>query len=311
MAVTAKSHAACNIVEVPSEGKAASFSLDYTTKVTADLVEGSSEVKVSGYDVDQQILQQLTSTFLNKFSACYGVEYSIESSIPAGAGLGELESVAAAASLALVGALARRNGSISRLKINKYLVEQFAVVNGEVVNKLDLIRDLASLGLRFDYLVCCFYGGFSVCGNETMEILRRGELEKSLKAVVCVTESAGNFDFKSFGNELSSIWDKALAGDLYTAMKMNSLLEADKKIVSGLVRTGALTVASTGNGRTLAGLTRDDSRLPGLESYLEKHGVVETHSQTSTPVEIECKPRKIYRVKDFMELNKAGDYYFL
>ncbi|GAF98686.1 unnamed protein product, partial [marine sediment metagenome] len=187
---------------------------------------------------------------------------------------------------AISGALAKSKGSLNELKIDKYWQEQFLIIDEKMVDKRKLL-ELCPKKLNFAKLAASFYGGFSVTDNEKREILRRGEMEGfslTLKKLKKKKEAE-----KLFQNELNSHWKEALQGNLYQAMKLNSLIHSPQE-TKKMLKKGALTTSFS--SPYLIGLFRD------------REEVTTTINQG---VKILQKPQRIYKANDFLKLPGAKE----
>lgn len=265
-----------NIVSMKDRG--AAFTINIPVKVTATLKE---KKKIQGKISPE--LKKLAKKTLNFFSHPeYGVKIKVENKISSGLGGEEAESLALI--FAVSGALAKAHGSVNELRIDKYWKEQFLVIDEKAIDKKKLL-ELCPKKLNFAKLAASFYGGFSVTDNEKREILRRGEMEHFflvLKKIKKIKEE------KVFQSELNSIWKEALQGNLYQAMKLNSLLHNPKE-TKKMFREGALTTFSP---PYLLGLFQDKK---------------ERSTTTNQGVKILQKPKRIYRVNNFLKLKGAKE----
>jgi len=246
----------------------------------------------------------LTLKKVMKHVGCsYGATARIQNQIPLDSGLGDKEAVASASCTALLGALAEREGGVNELKIDKFTIEQFVVVKGKVADKLEFAKVCCHSGMSFDRLVSCFYGGFSVCDNQTQEILRRGEME-SLKALLLSSKQKKTDSDFFFPTEREIVLHEALKGNLYSAMKLNALFDAGaRNRVISVLDGGALAVAVSGG--SVVGLFRDDKKLSAAVKRFPRAIVA---GMVNHSIRCSKKPRRIYSVDDFLKLK--GDWNF-
>ena len=352
MKVEAVAHGTGVIVDSSVTGKGSAFAIDINAKASAILTgngdtNDKSNVKITCdcKNPDEKQLAEETAKLVFKrieksFGHSYGAKIEIETQIPSG--LGKNEAIFNAVSLAITGAVAKKHGSINRLLIDKYLNEQFIVINDKIIDRLWLVCAGTDLGLRFDRVVASMYGGFVVCGygghdnydNEDTDkdtneknrsrILRRGELE-NLDAVILVpktkTELKNELELmKLFRNEIDIIWNEALKGNLYCAMKLNCLLH-ENRIAKRVLGAGALT-ASISDGVTI-GLLRTDGRADDSDEKIDEknlnkvvnsisdYGDVLVHKVANDKSGILGKPRKIIKIKEFLEMKGDEEFHYL
>lgn len=273
--INALAYGTVNIVSTEKKGVA--FTVNLPVKVTATLKE---KKKIEGKIPPE--LKKLAKKTLKFFSHPeYGIKISVENKIPSG--LGSKEASSLAIIFAVSGALAKAHGSINELKIDKYWQEQFLMMERTVIDKRSLLQ-LCPKKLNFAKLAASFYGGFAI--TEKREVLRRGEMEGfylTLKKLKNKSEEE-----KLLQSELNHCWQEALKGKLYQAMKLNSLIHAPEE-TKKMLEKGALTTSFS--PPYLLGLFRD------------KKGKFTTINQG---VKILQKPKRIYRVNDFLKLEKAN-----
>jgi large subunit ribosomal protein L17 len=105
--------------------------------------------------------------------------------------------------------------------------EQYIILGGDLVDKKKLINLCPG---DFDRVFTGFFGGFAVCDNRKKEVLRRGEME-TMWAIIASPkkkEKTDKYRMLLYRYEADLIWDECLKGNLYVAMRLNSLLYGDK-----------------------------------------------------------------------------------
>jgi len=285
--------------------KGASFALDMDVKADVNISEEKGEVRG---DIMPE-LKNLAEKVLETYGYDYGLEIRIETSIPCDAGLGITEASAIATVLGIVGALAKKHGSVDELKIDKYLKEQFMLVEDKLVDKKKLLELCTGIG-EYDRLASSLYGGFIVSDNKKKEVMLRGEME-TMHAVIAVPYKITEMDpakMRLYKNELEIIWDEALKGNLYTAMKMNTLLyEGD--LSKNMLKAGALT--ATVSYPSVVGLTRDESKTREIEEAVKNEATTQIKKISNEPAKALTKPRRIVKTKEFLEIKGSQEYHFL
>lgn len=288
---------------IPNKG--ACFAVDLNARVRVEITEGK---ELTG-DVDP-LTAEIARDTLTFFGYDYGLKIEVESDIPPSAGLGDREAVSTATVMAVAGALAKKHGSVNELRIDKYMKEQFLIINGKVVDKKKLIDLCIKPGLEFDRVSASFYGGFIVSDNRKRMILRRGEMENL--SIVLLTpkekEMIDPIELKLFSNELEIMWDEALKGNLYTAMKLNTLFYKTRA-VKDMLTAGSLT-ASVSFPSVIA-LVRDEDRISGVEESVRNKGSVSVTKVCNEKARVLGKPKKIVKIKEFLELKGSEEFHLL
>lgn len=281
----AVSHATLSMVCTGNKGSA--FAVAFPVRVNVELLDKKT-IDVKG--TQRQIARNTVKKVLKLFNKDYGVKVVIESDIPAKVGLGEKEAVSVATALATVGAIAKKDGAIMLLRIDKYLDEQFYIVDKKIVNRLEIAKICEG---RFDRVCASLFGGFSVTDNS--DILRRGEMEN---LDVSVFSQKMQKVPSLLDTDMQSAWQETLKGNLYTAIKMNALIQGQMGAVEKRINAGALTVGVTKD--SVYALTRKGK----VRSRIAAHVMNE-------PSKVISKPKRIAKIRKFLELKGEQEYYFL
>lgn len=282
----------------PVIGKGASFAINLRVTAEVDFTEGK---KIKS---NSALAGNVANKIMRLLKKKEGLEINVRSELPKSSGLGYNESLSTAAALAVTALLAKKYGSIFELRVDRYMTEQFVTVDDRIIDKRKLIELCSSFKKNsFDRLISSFYGGFAITDNKKMDVLRRGEME-SLHCVMFECKESPESLLKE-GIEIA--WNEALKGNIYTAMKLNAtLLLQDKKMIEKILKTQALAFALSDN--SLICLTRDRNRVSGIKKSLNGKFIFDT---TNEEARILSKPRKIVKMKEFLELKKDSDFHWL
>jgi len=274
------------------------FALDLPVYASAELAGGK---KITG--IGDKLARKAVKNTLKNFKQKGGVKVKVESLIPAKKGLGESEAESVAVTLAVAGEIGNTRGRVCELKIDKYLSDQFFIVDSRVVGKQELLYLCSVKGLSFPRIAASFFGGFTVCKKK--EILRRGEME-DLPAVINIPKSRcsqgdGKNPLLADVNEL--LFREALAGNLYQAMKLSAGFCAPD-LAEKFLAAGAFAVSV--NEGSVVGLFKDERKaVAGAEELKGKVVITRT---ANTPARVEKKPARIYKVREFLKLDGAREY---
>ena len=281
------------------KGESAVFALNYRSNAVVKLTEGK---KIKFHDPSFIRFRDVVKKTLDFFGKDYGCEVNITVEIPPGLGLGFDEAVSSSIMLSLCGALARAEGAVYELRIDKYVREQVFEIDGSFVNFLDLLRELSSKDLRFDRFFSSLYGGFIVADNNLKTVLRRGEMESLYAALLLPGDKGGaGLDTGLFLNEAQIVCDEALKGNLYSAMKLNGLFYSPQSM-GGVLSKGALTATANREGVVVA-LCRD-RETAGKISEL----VCETANKKAV---VGGKPIRIIKVNEFLKMKGDEEFYWI
>ncbi len=304
MEIEAISHGTGVITEFVDKG--ASFAIDLEAKATARLLENRKGIKAN-----DKTAKDIAKKVLKFFGYEYGLEIKTESEIPEDMGFGEKEAIATATALSVAGALAKKHGSINKFKIDLHLKDQFMIIDEKLVDKKDLIDICTDSGMRFDRIYASFYGGFVVADNKKKQIFRRGEME-ILQAIILIPNKPKKTDeeeFKVFEREFEIIFQEALKGNLNTAMRMNSALY-DREITKRMISAEALAVSRSKEGGFI-GLVRDNEKIKKIKDSVKKEGKILVRDVMNQQAMIQIKPKRIYKINEFMKLKGDHKYHWL
>jgi len=292
----AVSHATGIIASCARKNSAFALDLEVRTRAASGRGKGLS---FRGCRVSQQVRKSVDGA-RKFFKLRGGIRIEIDNEIPPKAGLGEDEAIAVSSALALAGLAADKDGSVMELQIDKFLRTQVIDVNGKFLNKKELIEILSVDGMNYARLCASLFGGFFVTENK--KILRRGELE-DLDAVVLTPKKNNPTNI-----EMDLAWQEALKGNLYQAMKLNSSFCGNDELMQRILRTGALTVASSDG--SVIGLVRGGNSGKVANSIKRDGKIIKTRILNNES-RILQKPKKILRINEFMKLKGEQEFYFL
>jgi len=270
MKTTALSHGAATIVCAFATGKGAAFGLDFETKATVRLREDEKiKASIKGHPRESTLLlESCVRRVMERFRMPYGADITTESDIPIAAGLKSSSTAANAATLALVGALARKHGRIVWEK-----GVQSIFVGERKVDSLQIIK----LGIKaaydakvtvtgaFDDASASYFGGYTVTDNKKQEIKTRGRMDE-LNALIFLPKGrvySGDVDvkkLKKIAKEVDVAWKEALQGKIFRAMTTNGLLHSlafkqNPEITLAALKAWALACGLSGTGPAVVALT--------------------------------------------------------
>ena len=278
------------------DGLSSVYAIDCKTKTDVELIEGDN---ISFTQPGIERFKHVVRETLNFFGEKSGCNISIISELSPKKGLGFDESVASSIMLSLVGALAKKKGTVYELRIDKYVREQVLEVDGLFVDFIELIRHLASDKLRFDRMFCSLYGGFILADNNQKKLLRRGGME-SFYAAVCYGRPCETKN-DLFKCEAQLVWDEALKGNLYSASKLYSMFFSRKRLEQALSK-GAQTACVNREGTTVS-LCRDKKTAEKISKLV--------YMTANNKAHVNRKPHRIIKVNEFLQLKGEKKYYWV
>ncbi|MBN2518447.1 MAG: shikimate kinase, partial [Candidatus Altiarchaeota archaeon] len=220
VSATALCHGAATVVNAIATGKGAAFGIGLETKVKVELLESSDiSVVTKGLEEDPKLVRLCVQKALKTSGYNYGATVTTESNIPVARGLKSSSAVANAAVLATFGALAKKHGRITGMRIDKNETRQVLEVGREAV-KPELMVDLGVQAAKeagvtitgaLDDATAAFFGGFAVTDNLQNKVLRKGDLESANVVIFVPKQKSYTKDFdvpkaKLFSREIDTIW---------------------------------------------------------------------------------------------------------
>lgn len=263
--VTANMHGAISIVNAIATGKGATLGISLGVEATIETESGrgilfdNKESNLSARliravietSVPQQELEQ------NK------LRISIRTEIPSGYGLKSSSAISSVISLACAKLFKPKATDLEILKDG---------VHASIQSKVSITG-------AFDDACACFFGGFVVTDNTNNRIIKSEKAPEDLSAVIFIPKSRrrGNVKkLKILQNVFAQAWELANKSDYWNAMTLNglatsSILGSDPKILTDLIEGGALGASVSGNGPSIAAVSRNDkaSSLKKVFSSLE------------------------------------------
>ncbi len=243
-------HGAVSIVNAIATGKGATLGISLNVESTIEATQGSGivfenkESSLSSRLIKSVIEKAVPKTDLEKSK----LRISLKSEIPSGYGLKSSSAISSAISLACA-------------KLFKPQINDFEVLRHGVEAS---IESKVSITGAFDDACACYFGGFVVTDNHNLKIVKSEKAPEDLSAVIFIPRSRkrGNVKkLKILEGVFVQAWSLANNSDYWNAMLLNGLatstiLNSDPRILTDLVEAGALGASISGNGPSIAAVTK-------------------------------------------------------
>lgn len=267
---TATVHGAISIVNAIATGKGSTLGISMKVRAT---VESGSGRGISIESDNKNLSSRLINKTIEKILSKKDLENNkltilLDSEIPTGYGLKSSSAISSAVALACA--------KIFKPKINdqKILV---AGVDASIETKVSLTG-------AFDDACGCYFGGFVVTDNYKRRLIKREKASSNLSAVIFIPHSRkrGNIKkLKMLSMVFEQAWNLARKSEYWNAMTLNgvatsTILGTEPRIMTDLMDNGALGASVSGNGPSIAAITRDEnsSKLCKVFSGLEGRTIV-------------------------------------
>jgi len=268
MKVKATVHGAISLVNAIATGKGATLGISIKAESIVDVREGngikitSRNRTISSRLVDHVLKKIIPKNELNRNK----LNIDIQTDIPVGYGLKSSSAISTSVALACSKIFQPK---LSDLKI------LLAGVDASIEAKVSLTG-------AYDDACACYYGGFNVTDNYKRKIILRKDAPTDISTIIFIPNKRkrGNVkklrDYKIIFEEA---WNLAKNDDFWNAMILNgftasTILKSEPKIVSNMIKNGALAASVSGNGPAFAVVTKNKNKLKIKKALSELDGNV-------------------------------------
>lgn len=251
--VKATVHGAISIVNAIATGKGATLGISPKVEVTIESVPGSGlSIKSDSQSISSKLISKTIEKIVsNKHLSETKLNLSLDSEIPTGYGLKSSSAISSAVALAAA--------KLFKQKIDDSKI-LLAGVNASIETKVSLTG-------AYDDACACYYGGFMVTDNYKRKIISSKKAPTNLKVVIFIPKSRkrGNIKkLKTLNSVFERAWNFAKNSDYWNAMILNgfatsSILNSDPRLITNLVEKGAIGASISGNGPSIAAVTKESN----------------------------------------------------
>jgi len=194
------------------------------------------------------------------------ITITLESEIPTGYGLKSSSAISSAVALACA-------------KVFKpKLTDQQILVAGVDAS----IETKVSITGAYDDACSCYYGGFNITDNAKRKRIHFEKGPSNLIAVIFIPKNRkrGNLkNLKLLSSVFENAWELARKTNYWEAMIINGLataliLNSDPKIITNVIEKGALAASVSGNGPSIAVITKKENEANIKKVFLNLEGRV-------------------------------------
>ena len=255
--VKATVHGAISIVNAIATGKGAALGISKKIIVEIETSQGRGiTIETKNKQVSSRLINRVIEKIVpkNELSNTKFKVY-LDSEIPAGYGLKSSSAVSSAVAMGCA-------------KLFKENMNDLQILRSGVDAS---IETKVSLTGAYDDACACYYGGFVVTDNYKRKIIRSEDCKDDISAVIFIPRSRKRGNVKKLGalsNVFEQAWNLAKNSDYWNAMKINGLatstiLSSNPKIIHELIEKGALGASVSGNGPSIAAISKKNT-LPKL-----------------------------------------------
>ena len=255
--VKATVHGAISIVNAIATGKGAALGISKKIIVEIETSQGRGiTIETKNKQVSSRLINRVIEKIVpkNELSNTKFKVY-LDSEIPAGYGLKSSSAVSSAVAMGCA-------------KLFKENMNDLQILRSGVDAS---IETKVSLTGAYDDACACYYGGFVVTDNYKRKIIRSEDCKDDISVVIFIPRSRKRGNVKKLGalsNIFEQAWNLAKNSDYWNAMKINGLatstiLSSNPKIIHELIEKGALGASVSGNGPSIAAISKKNT-LPKL-----------------------------------------------
>ncbi len=263
--VKATVHGAISIVNAIATGKGATLGISPKVEVIMESMPGSGiSIKSDSQSLSSRLITRTIEKIVSKKQLSETkLNLLLNSEIPTGYGLKSSSAISSAVALAAAKLFEQK------IDDSKILL---AGVNASLETKVSVTG-------AYDDACACYYGGFIVTDNYKRKIISSKKAPTNFKVVIFIPKSRkrGNIKkLKTLNPVFERAWSFAKNSDYWNAMILNgfatsSVLNSNPKLITQLVEKGAISASISGNGPSIAAVTKQSniSRIKKVFSSLE------------------------------------------
>ena len=278
--VKATVHGAVSIVNAIANKKGATLGIALKVIVEMETSPGKGIIiKSDNKSLSSRLINKTIEKIVSKEDLEQNkITMTLDSEIPTGYGLKSSSAISSAVALACA--------KIFKLKFTDQQI-LLAGVDASIESKVSITG-------AYDDACSCYYGGFNVTDNAEKKRIKHEKGASNLIAVIFIPKNRkrGNLkNLKVMSSVFENAWELARKSKYWDAMIINglatsSILNSDPKIIPSLIEKGALGASVSGNGPSIAAITKkeNESTMKKVFSVLDGRIIVSKISNTKAEV---------------------------
>ena len=280
MKAKATVHGAVSLVSAIANKKGATLGISLKVIVEVETTPGKGIIiKSENKSLSSRLINKTIEKIVSKEDLEQNkITVTLDSEIPTGYGLKSSSAISSAVALAC-----------AKIFKSKFTDQQILLAGVEAS-----IESKVSITGAYDDACSCYYGGFNVTDNAKKERIKHEKGPSNLIAVIFIPKNRkrGNIkNLKVFASVFENAWELAKKAKYWDAMIINglataSILNSEPKIIANLIEKGALGASISGNGPSIAAITKkeNESAMRKVFSTLEGKIIVSKISNTKAEV---------------------------
>ena len=248
-------HGAISLVNAIANQKGATLGIALKVEATVEANPGKG---ITLQSENKSLSSRLINKTIEKIVSKKDLErnkitVTLDSEIPTGYGLKSSSAISSAIALAC-----------TKIFKPKFTDQQILLAGVDAS-----IESKVSITGAYDDACSCYYGGFNVTDNAKRKRICFEKGPTNLVVVIFIPKNRkrGNLkNLKDLSVVFESAWESARKADYWEAMNINglataSILNSDPKIITSLIQNGALGASVSGNGPSIAAITKKENEV--------------------------------------------------
>ncbi len=273
-------HGAVSLVNAIANQKGATLGISLKVEAIVETSPGKGiSIKSENKSLSSRLVNQTIERIISKKDRDRNkIIITLTSEIPTGYGLKSSSAISSAVALAC-----------AKIFKPKFTDQQILLAGVEAS-----IKSKVSITGAYDDACSCYYGGFNVTDNAKKKRVRFEKGPSNLIAVIFIPKDRkrGNLKkLKILSSVFENAWELAKKTNYWDAMIINglataSILNSNSKIITELIEKGALGASVSGNGPSIAAVTKKENEdaIKRIFSTLEGNLIVSKISNKKAEV---------------------------
>jgi len=248
-------HGAISLVNAIANQKGATLGIDL--KVVAEIETSPGRgiiIKSENKSLSSRLINKTIEKIISKKDLEKNkIVITLDSEIPTGYGLKSSSAISSAVALVC-----------AKIFKPKFTDQQILLAGVEAS-----IETKVSITGAYDDACSCYYGGFNITDNAKRKRIHFEKGPANLIAVIYIPKNRkrGNLkNLKTLSSVFENAWELARKSNYWEAMIINGLataliLNSDPKIITNLIEKGALSASVSGNGPSIAAITKKENEV--------------------------------------------------
>ena len=248
-------HGAISLVNAIANQKGATLGIDL--KVVAEIETSPGRgiiIKSENKSLSSRLINKTIEKIISKKDLEKNkIVITLDSEIPTGYGLKSSSAISSAVALVC-----------AKIFKPKFTDQQILLAGVEAS-----IETKVSITGAYDDACSCYYGGFNITDNAKRKRIHFEKGPTNLIAVIYIPKNRkrGNLkNLKLLSSVFENAWELARSANYWEAMIINGLataliLNSDPKIITNLIEKGALGASVSGNGPSIAAITKKENEV--------------------------------------------------